>query len=366
MIGSALWRTSGFGAGHPLSIPRIGTLMNLCDALDWLTPGEFRTSPPAPREQIERFHTPEYVTALAAADAAGVAGTSLRERHGVGTRENPLFRGVFERAATAVGGSILAAELALSGHLSFHPAGGTHHARADRASGFCYFNDPVFALLRLADAGLERLAYVDLDAHHGDGVQEAFAGDPRVHTFSIHERGRWPHTGASDDRGGGRARNFAVPSALNDSELRAILEYAIEPTLRRIAPQAIVAVCGTDALAGDPLSGLALGNRALWDAVGMLVDCAPVSLVLGGGGYNPWTVARCWAGLWATLSGREIPSELPEAAQRILRALDCDLIDEESMDPAWCSTIEDAPREGPIRAEIEHLIAESRRREFHP
>src|SRR5690606_37637711 len=124
---------------------------------------------------------------------------------------NPLFPGLFERAATSVGGSILAARLALEGRIAYHPAGGTHHGRPDRASGFCYFNDPAFAILALLEAGLERVLYVDLDAHHGDGVQDAFAADERVHTVSIHEAGRWPGTGAASDTGDGRACNLPVP-----------------------------------------------------------------------------------------------------------------------------------------------------------
>src|SRR5207344_3103305 len=105
----------------------------------------------------------------------GNVNAEERTRYGLGTMENPLFPGLFERAATSVGGSILAAQLALEGRVAFHPAGGTHHGRPGRASGFCYFNDPVFAVLTLLRAGLERVLYVDLDAHHGDGVQDAFA-----------------------------------------------------------------------------------------------------------------------------------------------------------------------------------------------
>ncbi|HUY83944.1 MAG TPA: hypothetical protein VMU86_05180, partial [Steroidobacteraceae bacterium] len=200
--------------------------------------------------------------------------------------------------------------------------------------------------------GLSPILYVDLDAHHGDGVQDALRDDARVHTISIHERGRWPHSGAADDRGGGRSWNFPVPAGFNDAELGFLMHAAVLPVAARIAPAAVVVVCGTDALAGDPLSGLALGNVALWNAVAALVDVAPAAVVLGGGGYNPWTLARAWTGLWARLSGRPIPDRLPDAAHAILAALSCDLIDEDRIDPAWLTTLADAPRAGTVRAEI--------------
>lgn len=356
-IGSDLSRTPGFGSNHPLAIPRVATVMRLCAALGWLGADEFRASPQATVEQLSQFHSREYLAALAAADASGLASIETRERFGVGTRENPLFPGVFARAATAVGGSILAAQLALEGPVAFHPAGGTHHGRPARASGFCYLNDPVFALQRLAEEGLTRILYVDLDAHHGDAVQDAVRDDERMHTISIHEAGRWPFTGAAGDRGGGRSYNYPVPRGFNDAELLFLMKEAVLPRAAALRPEGVVITCGTDALAGDPLSGLQLSNGALWGAVEALVELAPVAVVLGGGGYNPWTLARCWTGLWARLSGREIPGTLPPAARRILEGLSCDLIEEDMIDPAWLSTLADAPREGLVRPAILDLAA---------
>ena len=354
-IGAGSAGTPGFGDGHPLSIPRVATVLALCETLGWLDVGQLRESPAASEEQLCRFHDADYVAALRECEAAGVAGLEARERFGIGTRENPLFPGLFARAAATVGGSLLAVELALAGHVVFHPAGGTHHGRPGRASGFCYFNDPVFALRRLAEHGLNRILYVDLDAHHGDGVQDAVREDARMHTVSIHEAGRWPFTGGAEDRGGGRSLNLPVPRGFHDSELRFLMRSAVLPYARRLRPEAVLITCGADGLAGDPLCGLELSNRALWEAVQALVAAAPVAVVLGGGGYNPWTVARCWTGLWAGLSGRRIPRRLPVAAQRILEGLSCDLIDEEQIDPLWVRTLADPPREGPVRPAVAAL-----------
>lgn len=361
-VASEFCRRPGFGRQHPLSIPRVSAVLELCECLGWLDDAEYRSGAAASPAQLAAFHSPAYVEALRASDAAGRVEPEVRERFGFGGFENPLFPGVFERAATAVGGSILAAELALEGRVVFHPAGGTHHGRPDRASGFCFFNDPVFAVRRLLEAGVDRVLYVDLDAHHGDGVQDAFLDESRVRIVSIHETGRWPHTGTADDTGRGYARNLPVPSGFNDSELDFLLDEVVLPLAADIGPEAVVVTCGTDALAGDPLSGMALSNLALWRAVGRVIGASGPAVVLGGGGYNPWTLARCWTGLWGRLSGREIPVELPAAAQVILHGLACDLIDEEEVEAAWLTTLADEPRPGEVRVEIKELARPGRTR----
>ena len=351
-----VYRRTGYGGNHPLAIARVGPVMDLCETLGWLPPEEYRESPQASDEQLGGFHAADYVRVLKEASRVGAVDAQTRARYGLGTMENPLFPGMFERAATSVGGSILAAELALEGRIAYHPAGGTHHGRPARASGFCYFNDPVFSILRLLRGGLRRVLYVDLDAHHGDGVQDAFAADERVWTVSIHEENRWPHTGPANDVGEGRACNLPVPRDFNDSELDALIDAVVLPLAGRLAPEAIVLTCGADALAGDPLSRMALSNVALWRAAKRLAATAPAAVVLGGGGYNPWTVARYWTGLWGTLSGRAIPPVLPRSGKTILERLSCDLVDDEDRRPEWLTTLADAPDPGPVRPEIERLI----------
>lgn len=356
LITDASARSPGFGSDHPLAIPRVATVLALCKTLGWLDADQLRESPQASEAQLRQFHDAEYVSALRETDAIGIATVEIRERYRIGIRENPLFPGLFSRAAATVGGSLLAAELALEGHIVFHPSGGTHHGRPARASGFCYFNDPVFALRRFAALGLTRILYVDLDAHHGDGVQDAVCEDRRIHTLSIHEAGRWPFTGTVDDRGGGQSVNLPVPKGFHDAELRVLMNTAVLPFTHRVQPQAVVITCGADGLAGDPLCAMELSNGALWEAVEQLIELAPAAVVLGGGGYNPWTVARCWAGLWGRLSGRPIPAKLPLSAQRILAQLSCDLIDEDEVNPLWLCTIADPSQDRPIRQSIWDLV----------
>ena len=316
-VGSDVYRQPAFGKHHPLSIIRVAGVVDLCRELGWFDDDQYRDSPQATLEQLQKFHDPAYIAALREADARGSVDKAVRERYRIGTMENPLFPGIFRRASTAVGGSIHAAELAMDGRVVFHPSGGTHHGRADRASGFCYFNDPVFAVLTFLEHGVERVLYVDLDAHHGDGVQDAFADDQRVLTVSIHEEKRWPHSGLVEDRAAGGARNLPVPRDFNDSELDFLMHHAVLPLARQFDPQALVVTCGVDGLAGDPLSRLSLSNVGLWRAVERLVAEYPRAAVLGGGGYNPWTVIRCWSGLWGRLSARELPGTLPPAAQKL-------------------------------------------------
>jgi acetoin utilization protein AcuC len=360
VVASDVYRRAAYGRNHPLAIPRVELALDLADDLGWLA-GRVHSSPIAGCDLLTRFHDRDWVEALREADRSGVVAPEIRARHGLGTMENPLFSGVFERASTSVGGSWLAARLALDGRVAFHPAGGTHHGRPGGASGFCYFNDPVFAILGLLDAGLDRVAYVDLDAHHGDGVENAYAHDPRVVTISIHEAGRFPGTGALDDRREGRARNLPVPRGLVDDEWDLLIDEAVVPVLERFAPQAVVVTCGADGLAGDPLSAMRLSNGALWRGVTAAIATAPRAVVLGGGGYNPWTLARCWAGLWGVLAGFALPQTLPAASRARLAALDCDLVEEEDRDPRWFDTLVDEPVRGPIRDEVRAIAAATTR-----
>ena len=354
-VGHDIYRRAAYGGNHPLAIPRVETAVDLCRDLGWIGPDAWVESPVADAVTLRRFHDPAYVEALRRADEQGEVTPDARRRFNLGTSENPVFPGVFRRASTSVGGSIAAAEQALAGRIAYHPAGGTHHGRPDRASGFCFFNDPVFAILTALDAGIGRLVHADLDAHHGDGVQDAFAADPRVYTISIHERDRWPHTGALDDIGGGQSCNLPVVPGFADADLELLMAEVVLPLVRRAAPDLVVVTCGADGLAGDPLSRMDLSNRALWSAVEALAAEAPGSVVLGGGGYNPWTVARCWAGLWGVLNGYSLPDRLPPASIRRLEGLHCDLVDEEDRDPRWLTTLADEPQDGAARPETAAL-----------
>ncbi len=355
-IGAEIYARAAFPPPHPLAIPRAGAVEAMCRALGWL--GEdFVTSPVADVAALRRYHDADYVAVVARADREQGLDEEARRRFQIGVASNPIFPGMFERASTAVGGSIMAARLAGQGRVVFHPPGGTHHGGRAKASGFCFFNDPVFAILEFLAQGAARVAYVDFDAHHGDGVEDAFAEDARVLTVSIHEADRWPRTGRLEDRRGGNARNMPVPRGLNDDEFAVLVEDAVLPLVSRFAPDAIVVLTGADALAHDPLAKLALSNGALWAAVEAVAALAPSVVVLGGGGYNPWNVVRGWAGLWGRLKGLPIPDPLPAPARVVLEGLWSPRVRE--IDPAWLTTLADVRRGGPVRAEIREIVAAS-------
>ena len=364
-IGSEIYRDSSYGRNHPLAIPRVSLAIDLIRTLGWFPDGSYINSPRANAAYLERFHTPDYVAAVIRSEKEQDAPPALRARHNIGMNGNPIFPEMFRRPATAVGGGAKAAELVMDGGRVFNLGGGQHHGRPDRASGFCYFNEPALTIGTLLDQGLERVFYLDLDAHHGDGVQDAFHDDDRVFTLSIHESGRWPmerrnpdpaQPGGIFDRAGGMARNIPVPVDLNDDELEAIVEGAVLPHILNFEPDAIFIQCGVDALADDPQSKLAISNTALWRTVAAVRDLAPRVIASGGGGYNPYSVARGWAGVWGALAGFDIPDRLPVNAENLLRGVTWR--HRRATDPPerWFTTLADPAHHGPIRNEIRDLI----------
>jgi acetoin utilization protein AcuC len=364
-IGSEIYRGSTYGPKHPLAIPRVSSCTDLIRAMGWLDEAQFRTAPMAGIDELLRFHNADYLAALQAAEREQSVPDDVRARFRIGAEGNPVYREVFRRPATSAGGVMLAARLVADGGIVHCPGGGTHHGRPDRASGFCYLNDPVLGILQWLDHGLTRIVYLDIDAHHGDGVQDAFADENRVLTISIHEAGRWPGTGLATDRAGGMARNFPVPAGFNDTEMRHLMQHAVLPIIRDFDAQAIFLQSGADALEEDPLAKLSLSNNAYWEVVSAIQPLAPRLVVVGGGGYNPYTVARCWAGIWATLNGIAIPDRTTPAAETMLRSLVYNRAAGRNPPGHWFTTLRDQPREGAVRDEIVEL-ARLHSDEVHP
>jgi len=356
-IGSEIYRRSTYGALHPLAIPRVTTCTDLCRAMGWLDDSQFRTAPMADLRDVLRFHDPAYVDALRRAEETQTVSEADRERFRIGAEGNPVYAEIYRRPMTSAGGVMLACRLALEGRVVHCPGGGTHHGRPARASGFCYLNDPVLGLLTWLEAGLDNIVYLDIDAHHGDGVQDAFHDDDRVFTISVHEAGRWPFTGAVEDRAGGAARNLPVPAGFNDTEMRWVMEEAVLPLIEARRPQAIFLQCGADALEEDPLAKLSLSNNAHFAIAAQMQALAPRVVVTGGGGYNPYTVGRCWAGVWATLNGIEIPERTTPGAEAVLRGLTYNRAAGRNPPQHWFTTIKDAPREGPVRDEVRRVAS---------
>ena len=341
-IGSEIYRHSSYGGWHPLRVPRVSTVMDLSRALGWLPSAQFITSPRAKPAALAAFHTPDYIAALQQAEAAQKVSDGVKARHNIGTVSNPIFPEMFRRPATSSGGVILAGELLKEGGIVFAPGGGTHHAFPDYANGFCYFNDPALAILSLRHHGARRIAYVDIDAHHCDGVQAAFEEDPDTLVLSVHEENRWPRTGALTEQGAGNVFNLPVPRGCHDGDYALIREWLIAPVMRAFAPDAIVLQCGADGVTEDPQSRMSLTNNSHCDVVRAIMKLAPRLLALGGGGYNPWSVGRCWTAIWGVLNGLTADPVLPEAAQSVLLALSWDRRGRPlTPEPHWITTLHD-------------------------
>jgi acetoin utilization protein AcuC len=202
--------------------------------------------------------------------------------------------------------------------IAFNIAGGLHHALADRASGFCYLNDPVIGISRMIENGL-RVGYLDIDVHHGDGVQGAFYNTDRVLTISIHQHGYtlFPGTGFPDEMGEGPGRGYAVnvplaPGTGDDVYLWTFMEL-VPPLMRAYDPDVLVTQLGVDTLATDPLAGLDLTHKCFVKLVEEIKSWNRKWVALGGGGYDVMNVARAWSQAWAVMKGADIPDTLPEA-----------------------------------------------------
>jgi len=272
-------------------------------------PGRREVAPaPAGADELLRFHTAGYLDALAAAPRGRLDVKGLHM--GLGTPDCPVFVGMVEYAALAAGASLAGARLLASGEagVAFNPSGGYHHAGPARAAGFCYVNDVALACLDLAGRGL-RVLYLDVDAHHGDGVQNAFYDRRDVMTISLHESGRtlFPGTGFADEIGVGDGAGYAVnvplpPRTYDEAFLSALRAVAV-PLMAAFDPDAIVLELGLDGLAGDPLTHLALTNNAFVEVVRRVRSLRRPTLVTGGGGYHVEHTARGWALAWSELCG---------------------------------------------------------------
>jgi acetoin utilization protein AcuC len=324
LIYSPAWARFDYGPEHPLRMERLGLTWRLIDAygLAGLLQATVVAPEPAGEAMIARFHAAEYLEVLkqVSSGAARRAQAVLHAaQHGLGPGDNPIFPGLWDAARLVAGGSLLAAELVGTGAITrvFHFAGGLHHAMRDRASGFCYVNDAVLAILRLRELGL-RVAYVDIDAHHGDGVQAAFYDDPDVLTISTHERGDrlFPGTGFVDESGEGAGRGFSVNLPLHpftdDAVYQSAFEEVVPPLLQAFRPEVVVAQLGIDSHATDPLTHLALSVQGFARIVARIVALAPRLVALGGGGYDLPNVARAWTAAWAVMNDVELPERLPE------------------------------------------------------
>jgi len=295
----------------PFKTERAGMTRSILASMGLLSGANRSEVPPEPaeRDTLERFHSARYLDVLAAAATGqmGVEGLHM----GLGTPDCPVFAGVYDYAVLACGATLTGARLILSGEagVAFNPSGGYHHAGPDYAAGFCYVNDPALACLVLAGEG-KRVFYLDVDAHHGDGVENAFYDRADVMTLSFHESGRtlFPGTGFEYDIGSGDGEGYAanvpLPVGTHDAAFMRAFEALAVPLIGAYAPDVVVMELGMDGLAGDPLAHLGLTNNVYADAISRVLAFGKPVLAVGGGGYHVANTARAWALAWTALCGQ--------------------------------------------------------------
>ncbi len=312
------------GEGHPLAPVRVELTIDLIRRVGQLGYGVDEVRPAAMSEaELLRLHRDDFVDTVKRLSEDPTA--TAEAMYGLGPGDTPAFPGMHAASMLVCSGSIEAARQVLEGRAdhAFNPAGGLHHAMPGRAAGFCVYNDPAVAIDWLLEHGVERVAYVDVDVHHGDGVEVMFADDPRVLTISLHESGRYlfPGTGDVDDIGGDRARGSAANVPMAPGTTGGVwletFDAVVEPLVRAFAPDVLVTQLGCDTHATDPLAHLALTVDDMAAAYARLHRLAhEVSdgrwIATGGGGYQlVQVVPRAWTLAFAEMTGRSLPVDTP-------------------------------------------------------
>lgn len=330
MVVRLVWSTDllhyDFGPQHPMAPLRLEMTYRLAGDLGLveLPQVEVVGTEVASDDLLGLVHTPEYIAAVRRASVTGEPD----EDRGLGTEDNPVFPGMHEAAARIVQGSAAQALAVWRGEAehAVNIAGGMHHAMPDHASGFCVYNDAAVAIAALLADGAQRVAYVDVDAHHGDGVERAFWDDPRVMTISVHESGHtlFPGTGHPGDLGGpaarGHAVNVALPAGTSDEAWLRAVESVVPPLLRRFRPDVVVSQHGCDSHPLDPLTNLSVSIDAQRRAMEIVHDLVHELaggrwLALGGGGYAlAQVVPRVWTHLIGVASHAPVPLDAPVPA----------------------------------------------------
>jgi len=308
-----------YGPGHPLKVERLRLTMDLIGEY-----GIFDTSSPpwveareAGEQDVTLIHSPEYLEILKTANSGMTPSQAWK--YGLGSGDNPLFPGLYDWSLLVTGATLECIRQILNENreIAFNIAGGLHHATQSRASGFCYLNDPAIGIAKMVQDGL-RVVYLDVDVHHGDGVETAFYNTDRVLTVSLHQHGHtlFPGTGFHDDIGQGPGRGYAVnvplaPGTDDDLYIWVFMEL-VPPLVHAFDPDILVTQLGVDTLATDPLAGLNLTTNGFSRIVREIKSWGLKWVALGGGGYNVMNVARAWTKAWAIMKGVEIPDSLPQ------------------------------------------------------
>ena len=355
LVYSTETRRYDLGANHPFKAIRPEATRSLLEHAGLLNKSAIITPDLATLEDALSVHSQAYTNRVMTASRGEPVPDHLE--YGIGTSDTPIFTNMHEATLGVVGATLTAATLVANGTFrrALNLAGGLHHAHKDKGSGFCVYNDLSVAIAHLRSRGL-RVAYLDVDAHHGDGVQFLHYEDPNVLTISLHETGRYlfPGTGHTYELGRGAGLGYSLnvplePYTQDDSFLEA-LERVLEPALRWFKPDVLVLQAGADAHQSDPLADLALTAQGFTQVFKRILELAEAHaggkiIATGGGGYATWTVVpRVWASLYATLEGCAMPEVVPPTWLRRWQS---------NSDEPLPETMHDDPLEVPRKAHID-------------
>ena len=309
-----------YGPTHPLKVIRLKLTYELIKAYGLLSLPSVQAIPTqkADDEDLALFHSRDYLDVLKQASEGQLARAFYH--YGLGPGDNPIFKGLYDWSLWVTGGTLQAGELVAIGEkeIVFSIAGGLHHAQRSKASGFCYINDAVVGISRLLKQG-KRVVYIDIDVHHGDGVQKAFYQTDQVLTISLHETGYtlFPGTGFESEIGEGAGEGYSVnvpfPPHTDDEMYLWAFEEIVPPLLQAFKPDVVFTQLGVDTFHNDPLGNLNLSIAGFEKVVRRIKDLVPRWVALGGGGYEVSNVVRAWTLAWAIMNGIELKENLPEA-----------------------------------------------------
>jgi len=301
-----------FGPDHPFKPERAQKALELCRRYGVLDQPHMilRDPPPLEYEKLVLAHSEDYLEALRRVSQGEIFEEMLS--FGIGTEDNPPLRGIYDWSRKCAGATWQGMVELLDKDTDkiFNPLGGFHHALRSRASGFCYINDIVIAIKEALDHNV-RITYMDIDAHHGDGVQKAFYKEEKVQFISMHESGKhiYPYTGFVEESGDGEGEGYTVniplPPKTDDEVYLEVFHRIVLPLIKRFRPDVIVAELGADAMISDPLTDLMLTNNSYIEIVRQLKGLCGRILATGGGGYDIYRTARCWTLAWAILNDVE-------------------------------------------------------------
>ncbi len=309
-----------YGPTHPLKIIRLKLAYELIRAYGLLSLPSVQAiiTRKAEEDDLATFHSKEYLGILKQANDGHLRGDACS--YGLGPGDNPIFPGLYDWSLLVTGATLQAVNFVASGEreIAFNIAGGLHHAMRSRASGFCYINDPVIGILKLLRMG-KRVAYIDIDAHHGDGVQAAFYQTNQVLTISLHESGHslFPGSGFEYEIGEGEGEGYSVNLPFDpytDDEVYLwAFEEIVPPLIYGFRPDIVVSQLGVDSFCDDPLTNLHLTIHGYEKIIRRIKELSPRWVALGGGGYDVSNVARAWTLAWAVMNGFELNDQLPES-----------------------------------------------------